>query len=383
MFHIKSNQRPISAIPGGSTWVVPSLQPTMSSTFPCRLAMLQNNFIGLYCRRSKATVLRGKGKVGVFQEEVSEDDQFAPEDGEGEFFGFAVGEEAQVEGFENWVVACGDQRSHVENRADLGAATSNVALAASLPTVAIEGRAAGPRRRWRSGQGAEFGHEGNQGSGTEGAAALDLPEPLDFRGEVGRAGDFVGHARLNLIGLLAQEGDGSGHQSEPLFVGESFRQIIVLGNLPEQRRAVFGGGGKGLLERSREAERFWVEGLGKINGDLRVNLVGLGQAAFGFGQVADLPGIEAGNGTLGGVRQGDEPRLVTPAGFADQDGGWREGFEPAPDGLRRVGNLGGLLVVMEVEVELGDINSDRDFQGGNVYSSTCDTNSVGSRNCSS
>jgi hypothetical protein len=49
--------------------------------------------------KGSATVLRGKGKVGVFQEEVSEDDQFAPEDGEGEFFGFAVGEEAQVEGF--------------------------------------------------------------------------------------------------------------------------------------------------------------------------------------------------------------------------------------------------------------------------------------------
>jgi hypothetical protein len=55
--------------------------------------------------KRSATVLRGKGKVGVFQEEVSEDDQFAHEDGEGEFFGFAVGQEAQVEGFENWVVA--------------------------------------------------------------------------------------------------------------------------------------------------------------------------------------------------------------------------------------------------------------------------------------
>ena len=62
---------------------------------------------------------------------------------------------------------------------------------------------------------------------------------------------------------------------------------------------------------------------------------------------------------------------------------WREGFEPAPDGLLRVGNLGGLLVVMEVEVELGDIDSDIDFHGGNVYSSTGDTNSIGSRNCSS
>src|ERR1035437_703026 len=55
--------------------------------------------------KGSATVLRGNGKVGVFQEEVGEDDQFAHEEGEGEFFGFAVGEEAQVEGFENWVVA--------------------------------------------------------------------------------------------------------------------------------------------------------------------------------------------------------------------------------------------------------------------------------------
>jgi|ERR1035437_5698586 hypothetical protein len=58
-----------------------------------------------YFVNGSATVLRGKGKVGVFQEEVSEDDQFAHEDGEGEFFGFAIGEEAQVAGFENWVVA--------------------------------------------------------------------------------------------------------------------------------------------------------------------------------------------------------------------------------------------------------------------------------------
>jgi len=56
-------------------------------------------------RKGSATVLRGNGKVGVFQEEVGEDDQFAHKDGEGEFFGFAVGEEAQAERFENWVVA--------------------------------------------------------------------------------------------------------------------------------------------------------------------------------------------------------------------------------------------------------------------------------------
>ena len=71
------------------------------------------------------------------------------------------------------------------------------------------------------------------------------------------------------------------------------------------------------------------------------------------------------------------------AGFADQDGRWREGFEPVSDGFFSVGNPGGLLVMTEVEVELGDVDSDMDFHGGNVYSSTCDTNSIGSRNCSS
>jgi hypothetical protein len=39
--------------------------------------------------KGSATVLRGKGKIGIFQEEVGEDDKFAHKDGEGEFFGFA------------------------------------------------------------------------------------------------------------------------------------------------------------------------------------------------------------------------------------------------------------------------------------------------------
>ena len=90
--------------------------------------------------------------------------------------------------------------------------------------------------------------------------------------------------------------------------------------------AVFDEGGKLLLERIRKVERFWVEGFGKIDEDLGINLVGFGQAAFGFGKVADLTGVEAGNGTMGGVRQGDEQRLVTPTSFADQDGVLREGF---------------------------------------------------------
>jgi hypothetical protein len=54
--------------------------------------------------KGSATVLSGKGKVGIFQEVVGKDDEFAHEDSEGKFFGFAISEEAQIEGFENWIV---------------------------------------------------------------------------------------------------------------------------------------------------------------------------------------------------------------------------------------------------------------------------------------
>jgi hypothetical protein len=48
-----------------------------------------------------ATVLARKGKVGIFEEVVGEDDELAHEHGEGEFFGFAGGEQAEVKGFED------------------------------------------------------------------------------------------------------------------------------------------------------------------------------------------------------------------------------------------------------------------------------------------
>ena len=44
--------------------------------------------------KGSATVLRSKGKVGVLEEAVGEENEFAHEDGEGEFFGFTGGEEA-------------------------------------------------------------------------------------------------------------------------------------------------------------------------------------------------------------------------------------------------------------------------------------------------
>jgi hypothetical protein len=70
---------------------------------------------------------------------VGEDDEFSHEGGESEFFGFTASEETEVERSQDGIVTRGDERGHVENGADLGAATEDVALTAELTAVAVKG----------------------------------------------------------------------------------------------------------------------------------------------------------------------------------------------------------------------------------------------------
>ena len=84
-----------------------------------------------------------KGEIGIFEEMIGEKDEFAHEDGKGELFGLSCSEEAEVKRLENRVIAGGDERGHVESGADLGTTAADVAAAAVLAAVAIEGSDAG------------------------------------------------------------------------------------------------------------------------------------------------------------------------------------------------------------------------------------------------
>lgn len=118
-----------------------------------------------------------------------------------------------------------------------------------------------------------------------------------------------------------------------------------------------------MLEGIGEGQRRGVEGPREIGDEFRVDLVGFGQPVPGFGEVANLPGIEKDDGMAGRVSLSDEQRLVTAARFAHPDrlGGRR--FQPARDGFFRVGNLMGLTVVMEIKAEPGNIDADVGFHG--------------------
>ncbi len=101
----------------------------------------------------------------IFQEIVSEEDELPHEHGKGEFFGFAGSDEAEVEGFEDGVVAGGNQRGHVKDGANLGASTGNLAAAAELAAIAVKRSDARERGRLGIGEGTELGHESDQGGG--------------------------------------------------------------------------------------------------------------------------------------------------------------------------------------------------------------------------
>lgn len=263
-----------------------------------------------------------------------------------------------VESVEDGVVAGGDESGHVKDRADLGATTTDVTLAAELTAIVVEGSDPGQGGGLGVGKGSEFGHEGDEGEGCDEADASDFLEARDPGCQRGGEFDLGGNESLDFGFLFFQGDDGARQNVEKGFVGEGFFEIIVLGDLDEDVTADLREAGELLLERVRKGKRAGMENLGELCDGFRVQGVGLGETAFGFGEVADLSGIDASDGATCGVGLGDEEGFVAATGFADEHGvGWK-GFEEGSNGFFRVGNLRGLSAVVDVEDEFGNVDAD-------------------------
>jgi len=126
--------------------------------------------------------------------------------------------------------------------------------------------------------------------------------------------DFYGDEGLDFGFLFFQRNDGARKNIEKGFVGDGFFVIIVLGDPGEDVAAELDETGEFLLERVGKGKRAGMEGLGELCDGFRVQGVGLGETAFGFGEVADLSGIDAGDGAACGVGLCDERGFVTAAG---------------------------------------------------------------------
>jgi hypothetical protein len=289
---------------------------------------------------------------------VGEDDELSHEGGEGEFFGFAASEETEVERFEDRVVAGGDKRGHVKDRADLGTAAEDVALPAELTAVVVKGSEAGEGGGLGIGEGTKFRHQCDEGGGGEQADALDFLEAIDLGEQIGRSSEFCLHERFELGDLFVEEGHGFSDEAEEMFVCKGLGEIVVLSDLGEEMGAVFDQGQQLFLQGIGPEERFGLEGLSKVSDQGGIDPVGLGQTVFGARKVADLPGIKVDDGPVDSVRQAQKESFVSAARFTDQDRLRRERSQPGEDGLRGIGEALCWRGVREVEVELGNIDTE-------------------------
>jgi len=170
--------------------------------------------------------------------------------------------------------------------------------------------------------------------------------------------DLGRHELLESIGLLLQESHGFRDEGEELFVGDGLGEIAILSDLPKQVDPVFGESGELLDHRVRQGQRLGREGLGEVHQGAGIDPVGLGKAAFGAGEIAHLPGVEAGDGQPGRVSQGKEQEFITAAGFTDQEDVGGQRFDPGAQGGWRVGNTLGSVEMMDVEMEFGDVDTE-------------------------
>lgn len=147
---------------------------------PTRSAKASRDFSGIRADaiilvatpQPKATVLlvgkRGKG----FEERVEVDKEFAHEGGESEFGGFAFGDEAVIDGFEEGIFSTGNQGSHVEGAPDFGSAAADGAGTAEGAAVAVARGEAGPGRQLAGGRG-----EPSSGKAERRQEAVRAPTP--------------------------------------------------------------------------------------------------------------------------------------------------------------------------------------------------------------
>ena len=105
-----------------------------------------------------------------------------------------------------------------------------------------------------------------------------------------------------------------------------------------------------------------AHGVGKEGDDTRVEGIGLGEAARGPGEVANLPGIDDGHGQSRAGQQGGDGDFVATGGFQDDQGGAQRAHPGEQGGQTSVvrGDAKGLAGGMDVDVQVifRDVDAD-------------------------
>lgn len=125
-----------------------------------------------------------------------------------------------------------------------------------------------------------------------------------------------------------------------------------------------------LFFRAFDAETGFGQA-GELGQDSGVDGVGLGQLAQAFGEVADFAGVDQRSGEGGIEKSIEEGAFGAAGGFQDNQGGGRrlQGGDELLDaggGVVEAPGLAGGIAARQVQVGLGDIDSDEEAIGGRI-----------------
>lgn len=326
-------------------------------------------------------MLVSKVKIRIFEEAVHEHDKLAHAGYQSDFGFFAVGAKTDVEGFENGVKANSTERRHIECTADGGSSTGDMSSAALIATIAIVGSNADQGRGSLITDASELWQFSQDGSGGDCAHARNSIESSRLALEI-----FIGCNQL---------GDGNVAGSN-LFIQKSKKLTgLPLGELISVVKGAIAFAGAGVDQLQSASRQFTQAGLcGRRNGarngfdrptivtqNGRINGIGFGAQAFGFGEVANTASFDNADWNLGGVQDPHDGLFVAPGRFANdmRAGMSTQEFEQLSMTFGVVGQAVRLIGQIELQRGLGNVEADVE-DGGVVLTHTCvDTSRDGCR----
>jgi hypothetical protein len=213
---------------------------------------------------------------------VEDEQQLVHAGGQGHLLGLAGGAQAGIEGPNDGVMAGGDERGHVEDRAHPSAPTPHDAPPPPAATLAVERSDPHERGDRLAVEATELGQVGQQGQSRGGADPRDAAHEILALTPEGTRLHPLAQKALQLGPLFFQPRDMAldvrphcrQGRLEPLAFGGQHPHELAPPS--EQRRELLG-------RRVGEGARRGVNDLGEACEDRRIERVGLGQLADGAG----------------------------------------------------------------------------------------------------
>ena len=292
----------------------------------------------------------------------------------------AGGTQTTVEGTDFLVASGGSQGGHVESGTYLGASAGNDTPATESTTVAVERSDADERGDLPAGELAQLGKLAEQSTSGLGTDTRDRLEEVFLFAPERRLFDVFVDVGVEGVDLAVEEGDGLLETDDDALGGRLMEAVDLGGACGDELSATRHKGFYGLFGVIGEGTGMGPDVACEACDDGGVEGVGLGELPGGAGEVADLSGIDDGDGDVACGQLGGDVGLVAAGGFEDHEGGLvvaRPG-EGLGDSLLVVRETTGVSSGESVEVEgiLGYVDTD-EARFGHLIPFLADSSSLG------